>query len=150
MHAPTSRDNKGTSYIIKGLEKLVEEGYNIKLNLVENLSHEELKEQYINCDIFVDQILAGWYGTAAIEAMSLGRPTICFVRESYFKHINYGDKVPIINANPSDFYHVLKKSIDNKHLLPEIGLKSRQFVEEIHDVKKVTKSLISKYKSLYD
>jgi glycosyltransferase involved in cell wall biosynthesis len=150
MHAPTSRDNKGTSYIIQGIEKLVEEGYDIKFSLVENLSHEELKVQYINCDIFVDQILAGWYGTAAIEAMALGRPTVCFIRESYFEYINYGDKIPIINANPSNFYPVLKDLIDNKHLLPDIGLRSRQFVEEIHDVKKVTEILISKYMSLYD
>ena len=150
MHAPTSRDNKGTSYIIQGLEKLVEEGYNIKLNLVENVSHEELIEQYIECDIFVDQILAGWYGTAAIEAMALGRPAICFLRKSYMKHIDYGDKIPIINAQPSSFYTVLKELIDNKYRLQQIGLKSRKFVEEVHDIKKVTKRLISKYNSLYD
>ena len=101
-------------------------------------------------DIFIDQILAGWYGTAAIEAMSLGRPTICFLRESYLKHINYGNQIPIINAQPSSFYKVLKETIDNKDMLQQIGLKSRKFVEEIHDVKKVTKNLILKYNSLYD
>lgn len=150
MHAPTSRNNKGTSYILDGVKKLIDQGYDIDLNLVENVSHEELISQYVKCDIFVDQILAGWYGTAAIEAMALGRPTICFIRENYFKHIDYGNKIPIINADPSNFYNVLKESIDNKHMLPEIGLKSRQFVEDIHDIKKVTKHLILEYKSLYD
>jgi hypothetical protein len=31
----------------------------------------------------IDQIMAGWYGTASIEAMAIGRPVICFIRESY-------------------------------------------------------------------
>jgi hypothetical protein len=80
--------------------------------------------------------------------MALGRPTICFIRESYYEHINYGNKIPIINAKPSTIYEVLKKTIDEKHLLPKIGSDSRKFVEEIHDIKKITSDLITIYKNL--
>src|SRR5690606_7236590 len=54
LHAPTSRDNKGTSYILKAINHLIEEGYNIELDLVENLSHAELKMRYASCDLMVD------------------------------------------------------------------------------------------------
>lgn len=148
MHAPTSRDNKGTSFILTVIDRLNSEGYNIRKLLVENVSHAELKQNYIECDIFIDQVLAGWYGTASIEAMALGRPTICFIRESYYEYIEYGGSIPIINAQPSTLYEILKKTIDEKHLLPEIGKKSREFVEKVHNHETITKDLIEIYNSL--
>jgi glycosyltransferase involved in cell wall biosynthesis len=148
MHAPTSRGNKGSLFIINAIDKLINEGYPVKMLLVENVTHNELKKKYIECDIFVDQILGGWYGTASIEAMAIGRPTVCFIRESYFKYIDYGKAIPIINANPLTIYEVLRFLIDNKHLLIEIGKKSRQFVEDIHDSRNVTNRLVEIYNSL--
>lgn len=145
MHAPTDFNNKGTSFIIDAIDKLINEEYNIKKLIIENVKHDELINKYLECDIFIDQVLGGWYGTAAVEAMALGRPTLCFIREEYFRYIDYGEKIPIINANPTNIYEVLKKTIENKNLLPEIGYKSRKFVEEIHDLKKLTIKLISIY-----
>lgn len=148
MHAPTSRDNKGTSFIMEAIDRLMKEGYPVKPLLIENITHAELKLKYIECDIFVDQVLGGWYGTASIEAMATGRPTVCFIRESYFEYIDYGDKIPIINATPSTIYEVLKNMIAHKNHFPEIGKKSRAFVEEVHDLKKLTKHLVKIYKEL--
>ena len=145
MHAPTSRDNKGSSFILDAINRLKINGYNIKYLLIENITHDDLKRKYIECDIFIDQILAGWYGTTSIEAMALGRPTICFIRESYYKYIDYGPLIPIINANTSTIYSIIKKTIDEKHLLPEIGKKSRDFVEKIHNVDILTSKLINIY-----
>jgi hypothetical protein len=145
MHAPTSRNNKGTSFILDTLKCLKNEGFKIKILLVENVSHKELIEKYKECDIFIDQILAGWYGTASIEAMAVGRPTVCFLRESYFQYIDYEKKIPIINAHPSTIYDVLKKLIQDKYFFPEIGKRSRGFVEDVHEVSKLTTKLISIY-----
>ena len=149
LHAPTNRGNKGTSFIIDAIDKLKAEGFKINLLLVENLSHDDLMRKYIECDLFIDQIVGGWYGTVSIEAMALGRPTICFIRESYFEHINYGKDIPFINAEPSTIYEVLKKTIDEKHLLPEMGKKSRLFVEKVHDLNVLTDKLIDIYNKLW-
>ena len=148
MHAPTNRGNKGTEFILAALNKLIDEGFNIRILLVENISHDELKLKYKECDIFIDQIVVGWYGTASIEAMAIGRPTCCFIRESYFEHIDYGQKIPIINVLPTTVYSVIKDLILNKDKLVEIGLNSRRFVEEIHDLNKVTDHLINIYNKL--
>jgi len=148
LHAPTSQGNKGTKFIFQAIEQLKSEGYRIKVLLVENLTHAELREKYIECDIFIDQLLAGWYGTASIEAMAVGRPTVCFIRESYYKYIHYGDSIPIINASPHTIYDVLKRTIENKEQLPTIGIKSRKFVEDVHDLEKLTNQLITIYKTL--
>jgi len=148
MHAPTNRGNKGTSFIMQAIDQLQDKGFNIRTLLVENITHDELKLKYLECDIFIDQILGGWYGTACIEAMALGRPTICFIRDSYFEFIDYGDEIPIINAEPSTIYEVLLKTIEEKHLLPEIGKRSREFVEQVHDLNVITNKLISIYRTL--
>ncbi len=149
MHAPTSRGNKGTEFILKAINELIREGYEIRLLLVENVAHSELKKKYLEADIFIDQIVGGWYGTATIEAMALGTPTICFIRESYFEHINYGSEIPIINAVPETLKDVLISLLEKKELLPEIGKKSREFVEKHHDVRILTKRLIENYKDLH-
>lgn len=148
LHAPTHSGNKGTSYIETAINKLIEEGEKIDFKIVQNISHSDLLVEYQKCHIFIDQIVSGWYGTAAVEAMAVGRPTVCFLRESYFEFINYGKEIPIINANPDNLYEVLKKVISEKHLLPEIGKKSRIFVEKIHDVRVITNHLIDIYQSL--
>jgi len=148
MHAPTHRGNKGTEYVQRAIDQLREEGYKIKIDLCENITHKELKQRYLICDIFIDGIVGGWYGTAAIEAMALGRPVICFYRESYYQYIDYGDKIPMINANIYTIYETLKQIVENREMLKEAGIKSRQFVEEVHDVKKITAQLIEAYKQL--
>lgn len=149
MHAPTHKGFKGTSYIVNAIGKLIAEGYPVKLNLVENITHDQLKEEYKKCDIFIDQILSGWYGTASLEAMATGRPVICSIRKSYFKYISYGDEIPIIHADPDCIYDSILYLIKNREMLPEIGIASREFVEKVHDHNKIVVDLIQEYKNLY-
>jgi glycosyltransferase involved in cell wall biosynthesis len=148
MHAPTHRGNKGTSFIQKAIDELLNDGYKINFTIVENVSHEELMERYKECDIFIDQVLGGWYGTAAIEAMAIGRPTICFLREEYYTYIDYGSKIPIINANPFSLYSELKSIINHRENLKEIGIQSRQFVEEVHNINNLVMQLLNLYHHL--
>jgi glycosyltransferase involved in cell wall biosynthesis len=149
LHAPTHRGNKGSDFIIDAVEKLKDEGESIELILVENLKHSEIIEEYKKCHLFIDQVAGGWYGTASIEAMACAKPVICFFREDYLKHIDYGDQIPIINANIETIYDVLKETLANKHTLRSTGLASRNFVLKVHDLKKVTDLLIEFYQRLY-
>lgn len=149
MHAPTHRGSKGTEYIIGAIQKLISEGHQLKLNLVENTPHNKLKEEYIKSDFFIDQIMSGWYGTASLEAMALGRPVVCSIRKSYFEHIDYGHKIPIIHADPDCIYDSIKYMIENRAKLPELGRISRKFVEDIHDSRKLSKVLIGYYHKIW-
>lgn len=147
-HAPTNRGFKGTDYIQDAVSRLFNEGYDFEFRLIENVTHEDLKKELELCDLFIDQIMAGWYGTAAIEAMAIGRPVICSIRKSYFENIDFAEKIPILHADPDIIYDVLKEALDNKVNWPELGLKSRTFIEEIHDDRKVVNKLIELYKSI--
>lgn len=145
LHAPTNREFKGTKYIENAIDELLIEGQPIELIIVENITHNNLIEEYIKCDLFIDQISIGWYGTAALEAMAIGRPTCAFIDDRYFKYISYSNEIPIINIDNNNITKQLRGLIENKDKLPEIGLKSRVFVEQYHDIKSLTNKLINIY-----
>jgi glycosyltransferase involved in cell wall biosynthesis len=149
MHAPTHRGNKGTPHIIGAIDRLIEEGYPVEKMLVENVSHDRLKEMYKECDIFVDQIMGGWYGTATIEAMATGRPVVCSIYEEFCEYVDYTDDMPIIHADPDTIYDVLKNLVLNERSeLELIGRESRAFAENVHDISKTTDQLLQLYKDL--
>lgn len=149
MHAPTHRGFKGTDFIMQAIKRLKMEGYNIQFDLVENVTHDELLERYKLCHLFIDQIMGGWYGTASIEAMAIGRPVVVSIRPDYFEYIDFADRIPAIHADPDLIYEVLKITLENGiEFLMEKGKQSRQFVEMYHDVKVVTKKLINFYSRL--
>ena len=148
LHAPSHRGIKGTEFIIETINKLISQGFSINFRCIENVSHDQLLEHYAWCDLFIDQIMGGWYGTAAIEAMAVGRPVVCSIRESYFAHIDYGLEIPILHADPDSIFLVLKKIVSDAHELQELGLKSRKFVEKFHDSNYLTQKLIQMYREL--
>lgn len=147
LHAPTNRVFKGTQYIESAINKLKNEGYKINFKITEGITHAELFDEYKTCDIFIDQISVGWYGTAALEAMAVGRPTCAYIDERYFHYIDYADEIPVINVTQENITVKLRELIENNDKLPEIGTKSREFVEKYHDVNNVTKKLIDIYQN---
>jgi len=148
LHAPTNRSKKGTKYIVKACRKLIQEGFKIDLQLIENLPHDIAIKKYLQADIVVDQLLIGWYGSFAVEAMALEKPIICYIREEDAQILPFYNKIPIINANPFNIYDILKELLKNYDCLEEIGKRSRKYVENVHDPIKIAKKLIKTYKEL--
>ena len=147
MHAPTNRQGKKSDYIEAALDRLKEEGYKFNYKCVTNVTHAQLKEEYIKADVVVDQ-LNRWYGTVSVEAMALGRPVVCGLQTHLCNYDERYRKLPIINADIYNIYNVLKDILDGKYDLEAIGKASREFAMEVHDVKSVTKQLIELYESL--
>lgn len=148
MHCPTNRTYKKSDIIEDAIERLISEGYKIKYKCVMNVTHAQLKEEFLNSDIVIDQ-LNPWYGTVSIEAMALGRPVIA----GYHDHLLFYDyekfkDLPIIKADIYNIYDVLKEVLEGKFDLNAISLKSRKFVEDVHDLKKVSKDLLNIYDNL--
>ncbi len=149
MHAPTHRGFKGTDFIVAAIDRLKLDGYKIEFDLVEHVTHNELKDRYRQCHIFIDQIMGGWYGTASIEAMAIGRPVIVSIRKEYFDFIEYGPLLPTLHADPDNIYETLKLALDSGYdELNSLAIKSRDFVEKIHDVKVITSQLVEIYSKL--
>ncbi len=82
VHAPSHRGVKGTAHVLAAVTRLHQEGVAFEFRLVEGLSNAAARAVYEQADLVVDQLLAGWYGGLAVEAMALGKPVIAYLRES--------------------------------------------------------------------
>lgn len=150
IHAPSRRHIKGTDIIKDAIKKLKDEGFLIDFQLIENTNNAEAFESYKKADLVIDQLYVGWYGGFAVEAMALGKPVMCYIRDSDLKHIPalMKKEMPIINTNPNTFYTDLKDTLQIKNRLPELALKSRKYIEKWHDIDKIAKKTVEDYKTI--
>jgi glycosyltransferase involved in cell wall biosynthesis len=145
VHAPTSRTIKGSDYLIRAVDDLKAKGYKIRLCLLEKMPYRKVLEEYVKADIIVDQLLAGWYGQVSIEAMALGKPAICYIREDLNKHSE--DGLPVVSANIDSIRDVLEDLLNNRDRLGELGQRGRAYVEKHHDARKVAEKAVEVYKN---
>jgi len=143
LHSPSRIYAKGTNIIIPIIEKLKKQ-YDIEFLMLNNVSRENVLENMKNSDIFIDQLIIGSYGMAAIEAMAIGKPTLCYIMPEVIKN-GIPDDCPIVNVNPETLEEKLIELIENPEIRHEIGIKSRIYVEKYHDADKLALKLLDIY-----
>ncbi len=94
----------------------------------------------------MDQLLLGTYGIVSVEAMALGKPVICYIRDDLIS--KYPEDLPIVNANPCTIEDALETLLANPKLRLELGMRSREFAERYHDSKVIAGKLVALYESL--
>jgi glycosyltransferase involved in cell wall biosynthesis len=139
LHAPNHRNQKGTNFIISAINDLKSEGFNIELTLAEKKSNSEILKLINQSDLIIDQLVIGWYAMFSIEAMALGKPVVCYLRDDLISlYKNSGliseDELPIINASPETIKNVIKDSLLGKINLNKFSEKGRTFIEKNHSL----------------
>ncbi len=145
-NAAARGDVKGSGYIRDAVTRLQSEGYPVEFIFVDNVPNKDVKYIQTQADIVADQLLAGWYGTAGMECLSMGKPVITYIRPEVAR-IAPQDH-PLINASPDTIYSVLKYLLDHRETLPEIGRRSREYVLKYHDYRVVAQRLKDIYETL--
>jgi glycosyltransferase involved in cell wall biosynthesis len=145
VHAPSSRTRKGTEHVVAACAEL-----DVGLEIVEGLDHREAFERYRRADIVVDQLNAGWYGVFAIEAMALGKPVVTFLHEEAVRRTEeaFGIEVPIVNATTETLIEALRPLVASAEERARVGAASRAYVEEVHDLDRMTDRLLALYAGL--
>jgi glycosyltransferase involved in cell wall biosynthesis len=141
VHAPSDRDIKGTGIVIQAIEDL-KKRYDFHFTLVHGFSHDKAKEIYREADIIIDQLLLGDYGLFCIEAMALGKPVICYIRDDI--RMRYHN-LPVVNANPETVGEKIEMLLKDPVMRNELGKAGRRYVEENHDACRIAKQLIGIY-----
>ncbi len=148
VHAPSSRRRKGTDHVLRACE-----GLDVELRIVEGVHHEEALALYRDADIVVDQLNAGWYGLFAIECMALGKPVLTFLHDEAVRRTEdaYGVSVPVVNTTHETLHDRLAELV----AMPpsereEIGRASRAYVEQVHDLERVTDRLVELYDTVLE
>ncbi len=145
VHAPSNRKRKGTRYVIEACE-----GLDIDLDIVEGVPHETARERYARADIVVDQLNAGWHGVFALEAMALGKPVVAHLRPDIVERSaeGFGVRLPIVPATKETLADALRPLVESPALRREVGSASRAYVEQVHDIDRVTGRLLDIYAAL--
>ncbi|MHA1983350.1 MAG: glycosyltransferase [Candidatus Hodarchaeales archaeon] len=142
IHAPTNREVKGTSHVLSSIERLRKEGYEFEFLLLEKVPHLKLMKICNKADIIVDELLSESYGILAIECMAMGKPVITRIDPAFRK---YYQEMPLIDSNPEKIYSDIRFLIENPNKRYELGLKSRDFVEKIHNSPRIALQLLKIY-----
>src|SRR5262249_7423324 len=145
VHAPSSRQRKGTEHVIEACAELP-----VELEIVEGLRHDEAFERFRRADIVVDQLNAGWYGVFAIECLALGKPVVTFLHEEAVRRTEeaFGVDVPIVSATRDDLPARLQPLVASAAEGRRIGEESRAYAERVHDLEQVGDRLLDLYSRL--
>jgi glycosyltransferase involved in cell wall biosynthesis len=153
LHAPNHKTIKGTPHLLKAIEALQEEGLNIELVLLRGVPNTEIQQAIENVDLVADQFVIGWYAMFALEAMSLEKPVLCYLREDlidlYTKAglVEPGE-IPLINTDVLHIKQTIRWAYENRDQLKEIGRRGREYVRQHHSIEAIGKDFDHALKSL--
>ncbi|MGH9955918.1 MAG: glycosyltransferase [Pyrinomonadaceae bacterium] len=113
------------------------EGVQVELLEFSGIPNRVIRYYQLQADIFLDMLTYGWFGATAREAMMLGKPVICFLRQEWLDSArreipNYIDELPIVKATPATVEKVLRDLIEHPQKRMEIGQRSREFALKWH------------------
>lgn len=141
MHIPSVPIIKGTPAVEFAIKKL-DGQCDFEYRSMTGVTYDKAMQAMAECDIYIDQLVLGVFGLAAIQAMAYGKPVVCYMLPAMRAAL---PDMPIIDATQENLPEVLERLIKNPQLRYEIGLKSRAWVEQHHNAHKIAGELIKIY-----
>ena len=132
LHVPSKRNPpiKGTQFVDPVLRKLDRAG-KIEYVCPESTPHSEMRSLVHGVDIVVDQLLAGSYGVAAIEAMSAGRITVGRLAGPVLDLMP--EVPPIVQTTPDELEETIVKIVENRDHYHSLGRDGVEFTRSWHN-----------------
>ena len=146
-HAPSKRAVKGTDAVIAAVASLRAQGVPIELDLIEGVPNREAQRRYGEADVIVDQLRVGWYGMFAIESMALAKPVVVHLDEQAAAETEeaFGLELPLVRADEASLEQVLARLVEERESLPELGRRSREYVERVHAHTEIARRMLELY-----
>lgn len=139
LHTPNHRGFKGTEYLLNAINHLKQEGLNIELVLLENVTNDNVQKMMLEVDILAEQFIATAYALSGIEGMASGLPVLANLdNEHYttlFRRYSFLNECPILSTSPESLKENLRLLVTNPTLRQELGMLGRKYVEKYHSYK---------------
>ena len=145
VHAPTNRLIKGTRYVEQAFAELQPRFPNVRFEVVERVPFSALRDLLAQADVVVDQVFMGWYGMVAVEAMALGKPTLCFIRDDFEARLT---DCPIVRCTKESLAERLAAVLNDSGTRRALGERGRVYVEREHAAPVIAARLVELYRSL--
>lgn len=135
LRARNGRDLKGTGAVRAAIDRLRQDGVNVRLEFRSDVPNTDLRFLQVQADVIVDQLNYGRYGAQAREGMMLGRPTICHINPQEpagQRRLESIAACPLVTANEETLYPVLKELLANEARRQAVGRAGRAFALKWH------------------
>jgi glycosyltransferase involved in cell wall biosynthesis len=142
VHASTAPVCKGTAAVRAAVDALRGRHEFEYVDLVWAPRREALAAM-ARADVYLDQFVLGSHGSAAIEAMALGKPVVGYVKPSM--RPQYPADVPLVHATQESLPEVLAGLLADGARRRELGVAGRAYVERHHDSVLLAKDLVAVY-----
>ena len=118
--------------------------------LVSGLKHEDAMKLYQRADLIIDQLMTGWYGGFAVEAMAMGKPVVAYVRGDDLCHVpaDMSADIPIVNATPDTIEDALASVLARPDQLEQLGRKiARVYALRWHNPRTIAAAMATAYRN---
>ncbi|MBQ3323925.1 MAG: glycosyltransferase family 1 protein [Muribaculaceae bacterium] len=143
---------KGTDLLLEAARRTIDRYPKLcELTVVENVPYEEYVQKLSQSHVLLDQLYSYTPATNALLAMARGLVTVSGAEPEYYDFIGERDNRPIINVSPlveGDIDAKLEWIVQNKHLLPDLSRRSREFVVEHNDSHVVARRHVEFYEKI--
>jgi len=142
FHAPNHRAIKGTAAFETAVAELQAEGVEVELVMLQRVSNDVIRQTMLDVDIVADQLVVGWYAMFALEAMSMGKPVLCYLRPDLIElYETVGlierDEIPIISCDQLTVKDTIRAIALDPSRLDGLAERGRAFVRDHHSLEVV-------------
>jgi hypothetical protein len=144
LHAPNHRAIKGTAQVEQAVAELRAAGQPIELQIVQKVSNSEMRKFVRQADVVVEQLVIGWYGIFALEAMASGKPVLTYISPELERLYIMNDllrvgELPVVKVGHDNLAPTLRQLCEGRVDLQATGRASREFVLKHHSLESVGK-----------
>jgi len=143
---------KGTDLLLEAARRTVDRYPTLcELTVVESVPYKEYVDLCMQSHVLLDQLYSYTPATNALLSMARGLVAVSGAEQEYYDLIGEHDNQPIINVSPvveGDIDAKLEWLVHNKHLLPDMSRRSREFVVKHNDSHVVAQRHLDFYETL--
>jgi hypothetical protein len=149
VHLSTNRVLKGTALIENALAQAAEQ-FGITYEVHVRIPRDEALAKIASADLIVDQMVLGWYGGLATEAMAMGKPVICRINDDQLAKIDsaMATDLPIVRSRHDNLAETIGKLQSDRECLDQLAKQGRDYVSRWHMPSKVAAITLAKYNEL--
>jgi len=145
---------KGTDRLLAAMKRVHDRYPTLtQLEVVENVPYDEYTRRMRDSHVIVDQLYSYTPATNALIGMAQGLVAVSGAEPEFYDFIGETDNRPVINVSPlveGDIDAKLAWIVENRDQLPQLALRSRQFVEKHNASPVVARRYLDFWTSLDD
>jgi hypothetical protein len=130
VHIPSNPMLKGSALIEPAVQELHDKGL-IEYRRLEKVPPAHMPAVLADADVVLDHFVMGNYGVLSIQAMAMGRVTVCHVHERV--RARAPQELPIVEADPSSIGEVLERIVHERSWAQTCAARGRDFTTRWHD-----------------